>query len=45
MFRFYTPLKHQKTIGFSMYSGGGGWVEKQSIGLKWDTIKKVFISD
>ena len=24
MFRFYTPLKHQKTIGFSMYSGGGG---------------------
>ena len=44
MFRFYTPLKHQKTIGFSMYSGGGG-VEKQSIGLKWDTIKKVFISD
>ena len=42
MFRFYTPLKHQKTIGFSMYSGG---IEKQSIDLKWDTIRKVFIGD
>ena len=35
MFRFYT---HWFFYVFRV-------VEKQSIGLKWDTIKEVFISD